>query len=316
MMKCITRVSGVHKSVNAGSRNAQSKLGESDARRILASSEDAKSLAWRYGVSPAAVRNIRARRTWKHVQRGDLTLVLPDIHMPYHLPHELETYLDFGESIHPNRVVLIGDVIDAMTVSRFDKNPARKTTLAGEIEVVQSFLSDLRKRFPTADIHYCEGNHEDRLRKYLWRKAPELSDIHGLTIPDLLDLERFRIQWHSPFNNLVVVGLTYTHSNRIRRIAGHTARALSDELSASVICGHSHRQGWCPRTTFGGMYDAYEVGCLCDYRLLDYVDNVPNWQVGGATVEAFPGGGFHVDFARFLPDGSLVWRGDVMGTCK
>jgi len=283
------------------------------------------------GVPPAALANIREQAEAKkmkpgikvshgksqatvRVTRQDTTFVIPDLHIPYHLQAETDAYLRFGYSINPARVVLLGDVIDAMAISRFDKNPARKTTLAGEIDIAKRFLKDLRDRFPLCDIHYCEGNHEDRLRKFLWKRAPELADIRGMSIPDLLGLSDLGIQWHS--SSLRVGQLTYTHANRIRRLAGQTARAMSDEWNSSVICGHSHRQGWCPRTTPTGVQDGYEAGCLCDYRRLDYVDNVPNWQIGGATVETFPDGTFTVDFARFVDSGKrrcLVWRGRRVG---
>jgi len=54
------------------------------------------------------------------------------------------------------------------------------------------------------------------------------------------------------------------------------------------------------------------VGCLCNYKLLDYVDNVPNWQVGWATTETFASGDFAVDFARVIGIGwrhKVLWRG-------
>lgn len=301
---------------NAGERNGRASLNEKIVRQIKSATGTQQQIARRFDVSRSTVSDIRRGRSWRCLDDRageDVTFVLPDLHIPYHLPKELAACLRLAQSIGPKRIVLIGDVIDCMTISRFDKNPARKATLADEINTTRKFLSDLRLRFPDAEIHYCEGNHEDRLRKYLWRKSPELAGLQGLSIPDLLHLSDLKIAWQP---QCVRIGkLAYTHANRIRKPAGQTARVMSDEWISSIICGHSHRQGRCPRTTPAGLHDAYEAGCLCDYRLLDYVDSVPNWQVGAATVTTFSDGNFAVDFVAIV-DGKVFWRGRCVDKVK
>lgn len=50
-----------------GERHHATPLTTADVLNIRASRETAKSLAPRYGVSATAIRNIRARKTWRHV---------------------------------------------------------------------------------------------------------------------------------------------------------------------------------------------------------------------------------------------------------
>lgn len=50
-----------------GEDHGQVKLTLAIVRKILASDETAPMLAARYGVRPGAVRDVRSRRTWKHV---------------------------------------------------------------------------------------------------------------------------------------------------------------------------------------------------------------------------------------------------------
>jgi hypothetical protein len=51
-----------------GERNVHARVTEADVRRIRMSTERGKDLAERYGVTRAAITNIRKRRTWAHVK--------------------------------------------------------------------------------------------------------------------------------------------------------------------------------------------------------------------------------------------------------
>ena len=51
-----------------GERNYQARFTEADIRHIRATTERGKDLAQRFGVTPAAITNIRKRRTWAHVK--------------------------------------------------------------------------------------------------------------------------------------------------------------------------------------------------------------------------------------------------------
>jgi hypothetical protein len=51
-----------------GTANHSAKLTEDDVRAIRSSGGSLRELARQYGVSWIAIRNVRLRRTWKHVQ--------------------------------------------------------------------------------------------------------------------------------------------------------------------------------------------------------------------------------------------------------
>lgn len=237
------------------------------------------------------------------LKKPETILVVPDIHIPFEYPNAVEAYLCWGASMKPDRVVFIGDVIDAYTISRFDKNPGRKDSLQKEVNKAQELLAATSVLF-SCPIHYMEGNHEDRLRKFLWSKAPHLADIRGLTIPELLCLEEWGIQWHDALDPLRIGGVTFMHANRIRKHAGMTALAISDEREQSIVCGHSHRQGFAWRTSAAGTRFGCEVGCLCNPHKLDYVDSIPNWQFGGALVHVSPDRPASVELVRVLDPGT------------
>jgi len=244
-------------------------------------------------------------------------VALPDVHIPFHHQRLLRFWLDFVERTKPDGVDILGDLIDCYTISRFDKNPARRHTLRQEIEQARLFLAMLWQRVPDAEIRYSEGNHEDRLRKYLWRKANDLADLEGLTIPELLHLDELNISWHTGRFPYRVGDVIYQHGNRIRKSAGHTAEAISQEAEHTVICGHSHRQGFIPHVTRRGYRAGYEGGCLCDADQIDYLDSVPNWQLGWPVVHFFPTpdedlGHHSVEFVRVVDD-SIIYRDEIIG---
>lgn len=249
----------------------------------------------------------------KHLTR----IVLPDVHFPFEDTNLVGAWLDHVKALKPDGIDIIGDLIDCYSLSRFDKNPARKSNLQVELDQANHFLLVMRKyagRF--CDIRYSEGNHEDRLRKVLWNKIPGMNNIRNLTIPGLLNLKKLGISWHSTQNPYKIRDLWYTHGDMLRQSAGMSGRAMSDKIHGSVILGHCHRMGWSPRTTWNGREDAYEVGHLTDYTQLDYVRSVPNWQQGWAVVEFLEGGGHVVSFATVHQQGRkriVVYKGEVIG---
>jgi hypothetical protein len=229
-------------------------------------------------------------------------IILPDLHLPFHDKKLLACWLERLRSRIWDGVDIIGDSLDCYTLSRFDANPTRKDTLQQEIDESHKLLQYIRTISPEADIRYSEGNHEDRLRKMLWGKAPALAHLRNLTIPDLLDLQNLCIKWHSTQNPYKISDLWYTHGDVLRKHAGMSARAKSEAIHGSVIVGHTHRQGWSPLTTWSGTDDAYEVGYMADPTQLDYVRTPFNWQSGWAEVQ-FVDGTHHVDFYRTVDRG-------------
>ncbi len=212
-------------------------------------------------------------------------VVLPDLHIPFHDPRLLRKWLDFVEDLQPDGIDIIGDFLDCYKLSRFDTNPARRGNLQTEVDTGIGILSDLRSRVgKSCDIRFSEGNHEDRLRKLLWGNCRQLSGIRNLTVPDLLGLEKFRISYHRASSPYRVGSLWYTHGVRLSSTGGLTARLNGQRLGGSIIVGHSHRMGWIPESSYGGICDYWECGCLCKSQL-EYTQLTPNWQQGWLVVD-------------------------------
>ncbi|KKN68062.1 hypothetical protein LCGC14_0455160 [marine sediment metagenome] len=235
-------------------------------------------------------------------------IVLPDLHVPFHDKKLLDCWLErLEDRPAPHRewagVDIIGDFLDCYSLSRFDTNPMRRrASLQDELDQGKEILSRIRELVPKAEIRYSEGNHEDRLRKILWGKSRALAELRGLTIPELLGLDDWGILWHSVENPYKIGDLWYTHGDLLRGNAGLSARAKSEAMGGSVIIGHTHRLGYCPRTFHTGVTDAYEVGHMTDPKQLDYHRHVLNWQAGWAEVH-FEGSHHWVNFYRVVDRG-------------
>ena len=244
-----------------------------------------------------------------------LRLVLPDLHIPYHDKLATARWMQHAKELQPYAIDLIGDLIDCYALSSFDKNPSRQSSLQDEIDQGQDFLSELRSVVGSkCEIHYSEGNHEARIRKLLWGKCSQFAGLRNLTIPELLRLDSFNIQWHPsgiPYN---AGSLWFTHGKKINQTAGVAAKLTSDKAGCSIVMGHGHRMGWIPTTDWAGCREGIEVGHLCDPAQLEYLDSPPNWQQGWCTIEI--GKDYHdVNFVKVVQSGKkklFVYKGSIL----
>lgn len=89
-----------------------------------------------------------------------------------------------ARALNPKHLVIIGDFADCYSVSDHDKDPEHATRFAEEVADVEDGLDELDSLGATNKL-YIEGNHEDRVRRYVM-KHPELRNV--LTIPKLFNL--------------------------------------------------------------------------------------------------------------------------------
>ena len=133
---------------------------------------------------------------------SEMHVVLSDQHIPFQDPVLEDLTIDFLREHKPTTIHLLGDVLDFYSLSTFDKNPARLTTLQDELDGSTRYFKRLRNVCPNSRIVYSEGNHENRLRRYLWSQARALSHLRTLAFEELLGLRKYDIKWvdsHSPY---------------------------------------------------------------------------------------------------------------------
>lgn len=209
-------------------------------------------------------------------------VIVNDLHIPYHDPLTVSLALKAIKDIRPDYICINGDIIDFYTISRFSTDPARRKDLQQDLDSTRSIIKEI-KEASDARIFLCAGNHEDRLRQYLWTKAPELAELRDLDIRHQLGLDIFDIDF-APYDSIVKVNNVFKieHGDSVSKHSGWTAKAMYEKRGGCGIVGHSHRFGSHLKTCDGDTYGWYENACLCDLNP-EYVKE-PNWQQGFAVV--------------------------------
>lgn len=206
------------------------------------------------------------------------SLFIGDIHVPYQDVNAIRIVLDFAKWFKPSHIFIVGDLIDFYSLSHFLKDPKRINSLQDDLDEAQSVLHDLRVVAPRAKITFFEGNHETRLIKYVWSKAAEISCLRNMRLEELLDLERFNIDFVGALEEYRYHDFVIEHGDIVRKFSGYTAKGMMEKRGCSGLSGHTHRLGSNFLTNMGGDYVWFENGCLCE-RKPEYIKS-PNWQLG------------------------------------
>lgn len=207
-------------------------------------------------------------------------VAISDFHVPFQNKEFVKNFIEFISDYKPGKLIIVGDFVDFYDLSRFDKDPSRVGNLQKELDIAFSILYLLRKASPSTEIILVEGNHEDRLRKYLWKNS-SVASIRELKLERLLRLDEI--------DNVTLVGsyelrgVIFTHGDLVRKHSCYSAKAEFEKYLKSGVSGHTHRLGFYNMSTCGKDNFWLEIGCACE-PTMEYVSN-PNWQNGFAILE-------------------------------
>lgn len=273
---------------------------ESLVLRRKATGASVKSIARSLGVSEWQIRcivrkgathkvagkvhgKVRLKKVKKSRTAVTKAIVLSDVHIPEHDQAALAVAVAYMKDAHPDIIVLNGDIMDMMAPSRFPSDPHAVETLADEFAETRDFLTLVRKNHPKAEIVYTIGNHECRLEKYLYDKAPALSSLPELSIERLLRLADFDIAYKDTTDQFMLGSIQVHHGSIVKKHSADSARAHMLQDGASTLIGHVHKLGVVYQTNLQGTTVAAENGHLSRPDP-DYAGRCPNWQQGFTEV--------------------------------
>ena len=246
----------------------------------------------------------RSRNPWKlpeseeskydpYILKAKKLIVLSDIHVPYHSISALNCAFDKIAEEKPDAILLNGDTIDFYGLSRFMKDP-RKRSVAHELQALNEFL-DVLQQFG-AKIIYKLGNHDERYEHYLMHKAPELLGISDFKFENLLRASERKMD--------VVGEKRIIKANKLNIIHGHEypsvfspvniARGLYMKGKVSAMQGHNHQTSEHTETDMNGKsVTAWSLGCLSElnpaymplnkwnhgFAIVDLSDNLEDFHV-------------------------------------
>ena len=238
-------------------------------------------------------------------------LVVPDLHGQEKDEVAWRICLRVAKWLEPNICVVLGDFMDSESVSTHPRNSCRPPNLGEDYAVANQDLDALDSALPAiCKKHFIEGNHEDRITRFLRNQAPELDG--ALLLPrEALRLNERGWKW-IPYGETLTIGkMIFVHG--WYTIKFHAARH-TDRLGDSVFYGHTHQfQAF---QTFHGSnaHLGMNLGCLCKVN--------PKWLRGKPNDWALGFGIIYFDektgefWPQFVPiiNGRAVILGKIFGT--
>lgn len=253
-------------------------------------------------------------------QRPFTAFIMGDIHFPFENPAALSLARQIYNDAKPHVTILNGDILDFFGISKYPVPPVRRVMFGNEIKEGAAKLKELRK-WGKGHWIYIEGNHEHRLRLYLYRRAPELAGI--ISVPDLIGCDKLDMRYlahcDTPVSReefsapQVKLGKLYVFHGDTVKLWGNTvnvARSLFLRLLKPALIGHWHRCDSYLQTDYEGVANgAWVTACLAHPR--PHYDTGRVWGQGCAVV-TIQDGYFEVDNISFISKDKrlfALWRG-------
>lgn len=236
---------------------------------------------------------------------GKRVLILSDIHIPYHSIRALTATFDWAKKRNPDTIVLNGDTLDAHQLSRFVRDP-KKRSFADELAAFEEFYGALRSTFPKANVVYKIGNHEERYDHFLMMKAHELTGVDEFRLSSVLERRAPGAVMVGDKRIMRAGGLNIVHGHEFGGNVFNpvnVARGLFLRAKVSCIQGHNHQTSEHTETDMNGrITTTWSTGCLSDLRP-EYLP-INKWNHGFAWVE--------VDGEDFEVQNKRIYKGEVL----
>lgn len=241
-----------------------------------------------------------------HIDDPGWWLCLGDCHIPYHDARTIETAVEEARKAKVVGVLLNGDIVDSHELSTFDRDPSAPRYIQERAAALQ-FFAYLRHRLPKARIILKEGNHEERLTRYLLRNAPALFGLEAVQFSRIFELDRYGIE-HVGDSRVIRLGkLNVIHGHEYRprvQTPVNPARGIYLRARSVVLCNHFHQTSeHHAKDILGQPEAAWSVGCACD--LSPRYMPLNNHNHGYAMVRLDEDGTFAVRNRRVLPSGKV-----------
>jgi hypothetical protein len=240
--------------------------------------------------------------------KNKIALVIGDMHFGVECQDTLSIFYKVVEELKPEKIILNGDTLDLLAVSKYTKDPRYTHSIMDEINAFHNFLKiihDITANYNT-EILETNGNHSGNgIEGRWWRYFSTSNEIKELlkipSVAESLSYSKvFHPKWEwsrlklveSDEQNVSAVELPdqlfVLHSDIVRKNGGFSARGNYEKYGASTITNHTHRMGstFQRQSKFGSrkerIYKNFENGCACKLNPT-YVTSA-NWQNGFSIV--------------------------------
>jgi hypothetical protein len=240
--------------------------------------------------------------------------------------------------VQPDKVVLVGDNVDAPEFGKYRLSPAYALTTQASIDRATTLSAELRACAPDAEIVWLAGNHEERLvnatldnlkAAFGLRRGNSKHELPVLSIPYLCRFDEYGITYlpgYPASSYWINEKIKVIHGDKVRS-GGSTAHAYLNNSKCSVLYGHIHRREWAersrddydgPKTILAaspgtlarcdGSVPSTKGGLDLDGRPLPIVED---WQQGVGVVTYEPGDGRFWYEQVAIHQGEALFRGTL-----
>lgn len=228
-------------------------------------------------------------------------LVISDVHAPYHDTNAFDAVCSFAKDFDFDGCVINGDFMDFFPISSHNKGSLallQGKSMKKEYDAGRKLLKQLRSAID-GDIHYIDGNHENRLDRWL-ALADNAVWKDELTLENGLRFEEFGIKHAGKYPDAFVrLGHLYvTHGTA----GGDTpAKKHLMDYKVNILTGHLHTPQIYYGATFGHPIASFVSGHLMDETsdAAKYMKAVNRWCKGFSIVYVRPNGEFNVQLIQF-----------------
>lgn len=200
--------------------------------------------------------------------------VISDCHVPFHdlrrdssgkIYGSYLTALEYLKDRNIGTLIINGDFMDNYNLSAHEKIESKRDW-SWEADAGRAMLRALRAFFgDKVRIIYREGNHEERLQRYLAAKANQVQNM--LILSEILHLSSLGIEWVGERSKLTVGSLWVDHGHEWFGSGGvNPARAYRMKAQDNILVGHVHKTSFDmhKRPLDGSFSAGWSMGCLCD----------------------------------------------------
>ena len=292
---------------------------------------------------------VRVPKKAKNPDGYETAVILPDMQIGYfrnadgvleptHDEDALAVALAIVRDVQPDKVVLVGDNVDAPEFGKYRLSPAYALTTQASIDRATTLSAELRACAPHAEIVWLAGNHEERLvnatldnlkAAFGLRRGNSKHELPVLSIPYLCRFDEYGITYlpgYPASSYWINEKIKVIHGDKVRS-GGSTAHAYLNNSKCSVIYGHIHRREWAersrddydgPKTILAaspgtlarcdGSVPSTKGGLDLDGRPLPIVED---WQQGIGVVTYEPGDGRFWYEQVAIHQGEALFRGTL-----
>lgn len=225
-------------------------------------------------------------------------LIANDVHGSMMDRAAVEAFLGDVRRLQPDEIVLNGDIVECggFLAKHHTANYIAQTTYTYQDDIAHGnwFLDQLQDSAPNAQIHFIEGNHEDRLERWVIDETLSNSRdgefLRQLTAPEfLLKLKERGIAYYRR-SETHVPGLPpgwikFGKIFFVHELSGgkHAASDSVSRTAGNVVFAHTHREDTATRVLPGvGLVKAWNPGCLCQRQPLWRHSDPTGWSHGYA----------------------------------